>query len=278
MWIVSIFDGKGNILPSYEYLRCSFVQRMNDSAFFEVLPVVAVDKDLKNGQPEKDEFGAIVRGDAAQKNIYLTFTAHEFDDGYQTIKEVLLDRQLKASFFVTGQYAEQNRDKIHDLVKDGHYIGPHSHDHLLYADWETRKTLVSRKKFKRDLQKNLRQLQKAGVDHPVRIFMPPYEWYNHDIVNWSAEMGLQVVDFTYGIRTAADYTYPEMQEKYVTSEEILRGVYEREEKEGLNGYIILVHLGTDPRRSDKLYNHLDGLIRYLSEKGYQFCRLDRLEE
>lgn len=226
---------------------------------------------------QKDVFGGIIRGDTTKKDLYLTFTAHEYDDGYEKIREVLLRHEITASFFVTGQYAKRNREKVRSLAKDGHYIGPHSHRHLLYADWENRKTLVSRKKFRRDIQKNLRQLRKAGVSHAVDVFMPPYEWYNQDIVDWSAELGMQVVDFTPGIRTAADYTFPEMENRYLSSEIILQGLYDKEEKEGLSGYIILIHMGTDPRRKDKLYFHLDDLINLLNKKGYRFSGLDFLK-
>jgi peptidoglycan/xylan/chitin deacetylase (PgdA/CDA1 family) len=45
---------------------------------------------------------------------------------------------------------------------------------------------------------------------------------------------------------------------------------------GLNGYILLIHAGTDPRRKDKLYNRLNEMIWYLKNKGYQFKRIDEL--
>ena len=45
---------------------------------------------------------------------------------------------------------------------------------------------------------------------------------------------------------------------------------------GLNGVILLIHAGTDPRRKDKLYNRLDELIMYFKKEGYQFMRIDGL--
>lgn len=227
-------------------------------------------------QPLRDQFGAIIRGDSTQKKIFLVFTAHEFDEGYESVNALLSERKINASFFFTGQYLQNNRQKVNELALDGHYIGPHSHDHLLYADWDTRETLISKKLFKTDLEKNLQEIRESGIEHPVRFFMPPYEWYNQDIVDWSGELGMEVIDFTPGLRTHADFTYPEMDEKYISSEDILKGLYEKEQKEGLNGYIILIHIGTDPRRKDKLYDHLPSLIHSLEEKGYQFHRIDQL--
>ena len=45
---------------------------------------------------------------------------------------------------------------------------------------------------------------------------------------------------------------------------------EVEKNEGLNGHIMLIHLGTHPDRTDKFYNQLDKLIKALTKKGYTF--------
>lgn len=233
---------------------------------------------LDDFQPLRDQFGAIIRGDSNRQEIFLVFTAHDFDEGYETVKESLSERKIKASFFFTGQYVKNNPQKVRDLALEGHYIGPHSYDHLLYADWDTRETLISKNHFIKDLQRNIQIIRKCGVTHSIRYFMPPYEWYNEDIVDWSGEQGMEVIDFTPGLRSHADFTYPEMEERYVPSEEIMKGIFVKEKETGLNGYIILVHLGTDPRRTDKLYDRLPSLLLSLEEKGYRFCRIDQLEE
>ena len=88
-----------------------------------------------------------------------------------------------------------------------------------------------------------------------------------------------MINFTPGLRTAADYTYPEMgQNRYLTSEWIYNQVvdYEKSAASGLNGFIVLVHLGTDPRRPDKFYALLPDLINYLKDSGYTLKRVDEL--
>jgi len=52
--------------------------------------------------------------------------------------------------------------------------------------------------------------------------------------------------------------------------------YEIKSTNGLNGFILLIHLGTDPRRTDKLYKHLPELIKELKSRGYQFVRIDEM--
>ena len=52
--------------------------------------------------------------------------------------------------------------------------------------------------------------------------------------------------------------------------------YEKSDPRGLNGFILLVHIGTDPERTDKFYLRLGDLIRELKSRGYAFARIDEL--
>ena len=46
--------------------------------------------------------------------------------------------------------------------------------------------------------------------------------------------------------------------------------------DGLNGFILLLHIGTDPARTDKFYRRLDELIEFLRSKKYEIVRVDDL--
>jgi len=225
-----------------------------------------------------DKDGAIVKMDPACKNIYLAFTADKEAEGGDYILQVLNDNDIKASFFFTGNFL-QNPDYdafIKRVINNGHYIGPHSDQHLLYCDWKKRDSLlVDRQNFENDLKKNYIKLKNFGIVHSnSKWFMPPYEWYNNIIVDWARAMGVSVVNFTPGIRTNADYTTPEMP-NYMSSGDILHNLFqfEKENTHGLNGCIILIHPGTDAAREDKFYEHLPKIIGRLKKMGYSFKRL-----
>ena len=225
-----------------------------------------------------DNFGAVIRGNPAEKNISLVFTGDEYLDGLAHISKVLEKKKIKGAFFVTGKFQENKNavSIIQNLAKNGHYVGPHSDQHLLYAPWENRDSLlITQEDFEKDLEANLQKLEKIGIKRG-EIFIAPYEWYNKKIVDWSAESGMMVYNFTPGLRTAADYTYPEMGVKYLSSEKILNQLYAFEESKGLNGYIILIHIGADARRKDKLYLRLEELITQLQKRDYNFISLDKL--
>jgi len=230
------------------------------------------------------DHGAIIRGDRTQKEIALVFTGDTFADGGAHICRVLLQQQSKASFFFTGNFYRNSDFKtlITGLLADGHYLGAHSDAHLLYCAWENRDSLlVTPEQFTMDLAANYREMEKFGIAKTAaRYFLPPYEWYNVTISAWTQAWGLQLVNYTPGTRSPADYTYPEMQARYVPSAKIYQSIlsYETSHAEGLNGFILLSHIGTDPRRTDKFYFRLEKLLQTLRDKGYRFKRIDELLE
>lgn len=229
---------------------------------------------------QRDE-GGIVRGDASRKTIALIFTGGDFSDGGPHIRAVLAKKGIKAGFFFTGDFyrSPEKRELIRGLAADGHYLGPHSDKHLLYCSWEDRsKTLVTKDEFERDILANYGVMTDYGIrKEDAPYFIPPYEWYNTKIVEWSAGLGLTLFNFTPGTSSNADYTMPDMKE-YLSSEEIYRRIlaYEKKDPKGLNGFILLIHIGTAPERTDKLYLRLENLIDELSRRGYRFVRIDNL--
>jgi hypothetical protein len=69
-----------------------------------------------------------------------------------------------------------------------------------------------------------------------------------------------------------------MGDRYLSSDEIYRSIIQREEKDpnGLNGFILLVHIGTDPRRKDKFYYRLEDLVAELEARHYTFVSITEL--
>jgi len=225
--------------------------------------------------------GAIVRGDSAQKQIALVFTGDEFADGGNFIAQTLAQQKIKASFFFTGRFYNNAAFKkiIQKLKSDGHYLGPHSNEHLLYCDWNNRDSLlVTKEDFSNDLLANLDVMHGQGINtQKVKYFLPPYEWYNDSIARWTKELNLQLVNYTPGTLSHADYTIP-TDKNYRASNDIYNSIvnYEQSLPAGLNGFILLMHIGTDPKRTDKLCAKLPKLISYLKGKGYGFQQVNEL--
>jgi len=218
--------------------------------------------------------GAIIRTDTTQKNIALVFTAHEFAEGYDTIIRVLRKHNIKASFFLTGDFYRNSdfSDLISELSRERHYLGAHSDKHLLYASWENRDSLlVTKEEFIKDLKANYFEMEKFRIPKDsARLFLPPYEWYNDTISSWCKEIGITLVNFSPGTIANHDWTIPEPGSLYFSSDSIYNNIVTFAESENMNGFILLMHLGTDPRRTDKFYFLLDSLVSDLKIRGYQF--------
>lgn len=241
----------------------------------------STEKTAKTNARFRYDQGAVIRGDVTQKKLALVFTGDEYADGASVIADTLQKQNVKASFFFTGRFYRNPAFKsaISRLKRDGHYLGAHSDAHLLYADWSDRsKTLVSQAEFEKDLNKNYAVMQEFGIkNRAAPYFLPPFEWYNQTISDWTARQGLQLVNFTSGTGSNADYTTPEMK-NYASSEAIFNRIknYEAKDANGLNGFLLLLHIGTAPERTDKFYNRLDELIDFLKSKNYKIVRIEQL--
>ena len=225
--------------------------------------------------------GGVTRGDPSRKQLALIFTGGDFGEGAGHILDVLARRNVKASFFVTGDFIRKPElvPHLQRMVRDGHYLGPHSDSHALYAPWDDRKkTLVTEEFFKSDLQKNIDDLRALGAlrdpDRPV-CFIPPYEWYNENQARWSREMGVLLFNFTPGSGSNRDWA-PENHKSFAPSQRIFDDIlaYERKDPHGLNGFILLLHLGSE--RRDKMHLLLEPLVEELQKRGYDFVRIDEL--
>lgn len=225
--------------------------------------------------------GGIIRGPKNEKRIALVFTAHTFAEGGEKILNELAKHHAKASFFVTGDFLVNPQFEllVRRIVKEGHYLGPHSDKHLLYCPWDgPKKTLVTRAEFEADLNRNLDKIVRLGVPRSeIKYWLPAYEWYNRDIVDWSQAMGLTLVNFTPGTRSNADYL-EDSAKNFVSSRAIIESIEKKEQTDphGLNGFLLLTHLGVGPSRTDKLSDHFGELLDYLAGKCYQFVRVDEL--
>ncbi len=223
--------------------------------------------------------GGLVRMDTTNPVLYLMFTGGDYADGGAFIHKSLKKAKVSAHFFFTGDFYRKpsNQKLIRKLHREGHYLGPHSDKHLLYASWENRDSLLLTKEaFLEDLTHNYQAMAPFGISPEAAcLFMPPYEWYNQSISDWTRENGQFLINFTPGTRSNADYTTPDMGRRYLSSEFIYNSIlqYELTQSSGLNGFLLLIHIGTHPDRTDKFYDYLPQLINELRKRGYRFGKL-----
>jgi peptidoglycan/xylan/chitin deacetylase (PgdA/CDA1 family) len=248
-----------------------------------VAPLLALFLALLAARAGQEHFeyreGGIVRGPRGEKKLALEFSADEFTEEGTIILDQLTARHIRASFFLTGRCLRNpdNQTLVRRIVADGHYLGPHSDSHPLLCPWSgPKKTLVTQEFFRGEMERNIEAIEKFGVKRTaIQFFIPPYEWYNEEIARWARGLDLRLINFTPGTRSTADYT-ENGASNFVSSRAIFDSIVAREKKDGLDGYLLLLHMGAGPGRTDKMADRLGELIGYLQGRGYQFARVDEL--
>lgn len=84
--------------------------------------------------------GVLRRGPVASKRIALTF-----DDGPDELTsrylDVLDDLSVPATFFVCGERAARNRERVREYLRRGHQIANHGYDHTSFSELPRRALL-----------------------------------------------------------------------------------------------------------------------------------------
>ena len=81
-----------------------------------------------------EENNGICLGNEEQKFIYLTF-----DEGYEAgytnqILDILKENNVKAAFFLTAHYVNTQEDLVQRMIDEGHIIGNHTPNFLMYGN------------------------------------------------------------------------------------------------------------------------------------------------
>jgi peptidoglycan/xylan/chitin deacetylase (PgdA/CDA1 family) len=223
--------------------------------------------------------GGIIGKKTRAKEISLIFSGHNYYYGMKTILKTLTKEKIKAGFFFTGViYNKRNGIRyIKRLVRQGHYLGPHSYGHIMYHRWGSRRVRISKKRFRRDLNANIRQVQKYfSINKSIKLFLPPYETYNHTISSWTRQSGYQIISYTPRSLTHKDWIF-RYSHRYISSARLLRRLLHRARQNKLKGAILLIHTGISAKaRREPFYKYLPRLVSALKKMGYRFRRIDRL--
>jgi peptidoglycan/xylan/chitin deacetylase (PgdA/CDA1 family) len=189
-------------------------------------------------------------GSLKKKQIALTFDAGSDTAGIG-ILDVLETHNVKATFFLTGKWAENFPDLAKKIVTAGHNIGNHTYSHLDALK-------VSTAAFQDDIAKAEEAILSATGKSPRPYFRFPYGSYNEQALKIAGEAG-----YKYSIH----WTIDTIDWKQPSVEEIVNRI----KSQASSGDIILMHIGgiNTPKA-------VDTVIPFLKAEGYQLVTLDEL--
>ena len=116
----------------------------------------------------------ISRGTSGRKEIALTFDAGS-DRGYaKQILDVLEANGIKASFGITGVWAQKNPDLIQRMVSEGHMIINHTWSHPSFTGFSAQPALTSSTARTAELTKTADYIYTLTAYRTAPYWRPPY--------------------------------------------------------------------------------------------------------
>lgn len=221
----------------------------------------------------------VYRTKTSLKSVALTFDGGSSNVGTQEILTILEEKNVYCTIFLTGQFVQNFPDLVLEILKNGHEVGNHSFSHPHFTNLEIDGKNVSRnyvnQKF---LQSQLNRTDSLYFSLTKKHMMPfwraPFGEINREILFWAAELGYRHIGWSYRC-DSWDWVEDKNSDLYRTAEGIKNHFLQLEEKDGLNGKIILMHLGSE-RSDDFPYQTLGALIDSLKVKGYSFKKVSEL--
>lgn len=132
----------------------------------------------------------IYKVDRNDKKIALTFDVNWGDNNIDEILDILDKYHIKASFFLIGKWAEENKTEVIKLYERGQEIGNHSYSHKYFSK-------ISKETMKSEIVKCDYVVEKITGTKPYLFRFPSGEYNNiavdmvyntsHFPVQWSVD-------------------------------------------------------------------------------------------
>ena len=191
---------------------------------------------------------------AEDKNIYLTFDAG-YENGYtEEILNVLKEEKVPATFFLVGNYIEENPELVKRMADEGHTVGNHTMHHPDMA------AIAEKGAFEKEL-KELEEIYANTTGREMKkLYRPPQGKYSEENLKQAHEMGYKTLFWSLAY---VDW----YEDKQPTREEALNKLNERIHP----GAVVLLH--STSKTNCKI---LKELIQCWKKEGYNFCEIDKL--
>lgn len=125
---------------------------------------------------EQNEDIPIYRVETDKKEIALTFDISYNEGNVDKILDVLDKYDVKATFFVVGNWVDNNQDVVKKIHDRGHEIGNHSYSHPYFNE-------ISESEMKTELDKTSKKI-KDIIGEETTLFRPPYGEINENGVKY----------------------------------------------------------------------------------------------
>ncbi len=199
-----------------------------------------------------EKYGAVYRKNEDKKVVYITFDCG-FENGYtDDILDILKEKDVKASFFLNGQFIKTSADLVKRMLDEGHIVGNHGNNHRVMSKLTIEELFY-------EVESNNALLQEAVPGAPyMKYFRPPSgscsAW---DMALYQA-MDLESVLYSWAYY---DYAVDAQPEPAKALEQMKTGLH--------NGSVIMLHTVGETN-----VEVLGDFIDYIRAEGFEIRNID----
>ena len=195
-------------------------------------------------------------GDSSEKNLYLTFDAG-YENGYTAgILDVLKKHDVKAAFFLVGNYLKTSPELVKRMVSEGHTVGNHTYSHPDMS------AISTEDDFREELSKLEEEYKSVTGKEMLKYYRPPQGKYSEANLKMAKDLGYRTIFWSLAYVDWYESDQP-------TKEEAFNKLIPRVHP----GAIVLLH-STSKTNAEIL----DELLIKWENMGYKFKSITELPE
>ncbi|MFY9175362.1 MAG: polysaccharide deacetylase family protein [Peptococcia bacterium] len=144
---------------------------------------------LKIVWPQADPVvNPIYYGDTNQQAVALMINVDWGEKVLPEMLDILKSKEVKATFFITGRFADKFPELVQRISQEGHEIGNHGYSHphvdkLSVADNE------------KEISRTEEEFNKLEINYS-KIFAPPYGEHKEQVLEAAANLGYKTIMWT----------------------------------------------------------------------------------
>lgn len=200
------------------------------------------------------KYDAAYLGDTGEKVLYLTFDAGYENGCTEKILDTLKAHEVKAAFFLVGNYMEKNADLVRRMVDEGHIVGNHTMHHYDMSK------LTSQDTFSKELTDLEALFQQTTGKALPKFYRPPQGIYSEENLKMAQDLGYKTVFWSLAYVDWNNDDQPTAEEAF---EKLLPRTH--------NGAVILLHSTSQTNAAI-----LDELLTKWEQMGYRFGSIEEL--
>ncbi len=191
--------------------------------------------------------------DIKERKVALSFDTAGGNENIGTILKKLEENDVRATFFLTGEWVSAYPDDVKAMAQAGHDLGNHSQSHREMGS-------MSRPEIRQELMKVHAQVKElTGIE--MNLFRPPYGTYSSVLIKTALSCGYDTVLWSVESFDWKNYGVNEITEQVLSDAQLKPGA------------IIWMNSGAKYTPSA-----IDALIAGLRGKGYELVPVSELKE